>query len=393
MTTGEKIVYLRKKKGITQEELATKLNVSRQSISKWEGDYIIPEVDSLINIANIFGVTLDYLVNHNNHDDKIDGDKKNREFFKMMDFIICFFVIFGTIISVIISYLTYKANIGLIIELCILPIAIILYIIFRYRFKSRCIFDEIDRKVLNKSKNIFIILLATFSTPLLVLKLMDYTAKLNMGSYPEKTIVSFSSYIFPAICTMAICFLISALICYLIDSKKNNTKFILREELIFNGLALIAYICSIFYFIIDGDSRYDFKEFLVMFYLGGIIFIFGSIFFIHKKEPIQKMGLIIFSILALPYLYFLSIIDHENIHIFLFIIIFVIILFMFLCLGIYTKKFENKKLITNYYINIITFTILSFIIGISEVYYFVILGLWVIGMFIMYNQKKKVMIP
>lgn len=63
MTTGEKIAALRKKGGMTQEELAEVLNVSRQSVSRWEMDIAFPETDKLIRLSKIFAVSIDYLLN------------------------------------------------------------------------------------------------------------------------------------------------------------------------------------------------------------------------------------------------------------------------------------------------------------------------------------------
>ncbi|WP_207645537.1 helix-turn-helix domain-containing protein [Marvinbryantia formatexigens] len=53
---------LRKKNGWSQEELAQQLRVSRQSVSKWEGGQSVPDLDKLLALSQIFGVTLDYLV-------------------------------------------------------------------------------------------------------------------------------------------------------------------------------------------------------------------------------------------------------------------------------------------------------------------------------------------
>lgn len=61
MTLGERILKHRKKAGISQEELAVRLNVTRQSISLWETDQTIPSLDSLIALAEIFDVSLDAL--------------------------------------------------------------------------------------------------------------------------------------------------------------------------------------------------------------------------------------------------------------------------------------------------------------------------------------------
>lgn len=63
MTTGEKIAKLRKQNNYTQEQLADILEVSRQSISKWESDIAYPETDKLIRIGKLFGCSMDYLLN------------------------------------------------------------------------------------------------------------------------------------------------------------------------------------------------------------------------------------------------------------------------------------------------------------------------------------------
>ena len=59
---SEKIKELRKKKGLTQEELASSLNVSRQAITKWESGEGTPDIENLKNIALFFHVSVDYLV-------------------------------------------------------------------------------------------------------------------------------------------------------------------------------------------------------------------------------------------------------------------------------------------------------------------------------------------
>lgn len=59
---NEKIVYYRKKNMLTQEELAYQLNVSRQTVTKWETGTIYPNIGYLIKLSNLFGVSIDYLV-------------------------------------------------------------------------------------------------------------------------------------------------------------------------------------------------------------------------------------------------------------------------------------------------------------------------------------------
>ena len=62
MTFGERIQALRKNAGLSQEELAERLDVSRQAISKWERGAGYPETEKLINMSRLFGVTVDYLL-------------------------------------------------------------------------------------------------------------------------------------------------------------------------------------------------------------------------------------------------------------------------------------------------------------------------------------------
>lgn len=62
MIFSEKLQVIRKNKGFTQEELAEKLNVSRQAVAKWEAGQVYPDISNLIQISNIFNVTVDYLV-------------------------------------------------------------------------------------------------------------------------------------------------------------------------------------------------------------------------------------------------------------------------------------------------------------------------------------------
>ena len=59
---SEKLQLLRKNKGLTQEELAEKLNVSRQAVAKWEAGQMYPDISNLIQISDMMNVSVDYLV-------------------------------------------------------------------------------------------------------------------------------------------------------------------------------------------------------------------------------------------------------------------------------------------------------------------------------------------
>lgn len=62
MALGETLTNLRKAKGLSQEQLAEKLNLTRQTISKWELNQSAPDIDYLLRLSDIFGVSTDYLI-------------------------------------------------------------------------------------------------------------------------------------------------------------------------------------------------------------------------------------------------------------------------------------------------------------------------------------------
>lgn len=62
MTFGEKLQKLRQKAGMSQDALAERLDVSRQAVSRWERDETMPETDKVVALADLFGVTTDYLL-------------------------------------------------------------------------------------------------------------------------------------------------------------------------------------------------------------------------------------------------------------------------------------------------------------------------------------------
>ena len=62
MILADKITNLRKKNGWSQEELAEKMQVSRQAVSKWEGAQTVPDLDKVLMLSQLFGVTTDYLL-------------------------------------------------------------------------------------------------------------------------------------------------------------------------------------------------------------------------------------------------------------------------------------------------------------------------------------------
>ena len=63
MKLDEKLVYLRKEKGLTQLKVAEELDISRQAISRWEAGVAMPSTENLRRLSNLYSVPLDYLIN------------------------------------------------------------------------------------------------------------------------------------------------------------------------------------------------------------------------------------------------------------------------------------------------------------------------------------------
>ncbi len=147
MTLGEKIQTLRKSKGLSQEQLAEELNVSRQAVSKWEAEQSIPEIDKIIALSDFFTVSTDYLLKDEpqiadssepaNAEaptpdfEKDENNERNRKISTAL-----FAVAIMLYISCAVPLLVLQNEIGLVILLIIVAIATGL-MIFRASFNSR----------------------------------------------------------------------------------------------------------------------------------------------------------------------------------------------------------------------------------------------------------------
>ncbi len=80
VATANKLVQLRKEKGFSQEELAEKLGISRQAVSKWERAEAAPDTDNLVTLAKLYGISLDELLGN-----ELDQSEEERAFSKEDD--------------------------------------------------------------------------------------------------------------------------------------------------------------------------------------------------------------------------------------------------------------------------------------------------------------------
>lgn len=117
MKYGKNFKYYREKNGLSQEELANKLNISRQAISRWENDWNIPDITNLKELCSLYNITLDELLNDDlsedestksdllreTSDDKASHDKETYLFHTLLIYsmliLCCFLGIFGIFIA------------------------------------------------------------------------------------------------------------------------------------------------------------------------------------------------------------------------------------------------------------------------------------------------------
>ncbi len=109
MKLAEKILNLRKQSGLSQEELAEKLNVSRQAVSRWEVGSAQPDASNVLQLSKLFGVTADYLLNDDYESDydvpvvKNTETKANKRIKKMIALCVSAFGLFGNFVIYILS--------------------------------------------------------------------------------------------------------------------------------------------------------------------------------------------------------------------------------------------------------------------------------------------------
>ena len=135
MKLGKNFKYYRELNGYSQEDVAQKLNISRQAISRWENDWNIPDIENLKELSRLYNVSLEELLNehlleeetslnsisNNEIIDKSQSSKINVQTILILSILImgCFLNVFGVIISCyILYYLKREKNHSIVIYKC-----------------------------------------------------------------------------------------------------------------------------------------------------------------------------------------------------------------------------------------------------------------------------------
>ena len=162
MNIGEKIYNLRKKKNLSQEDLASILNVSRQTISKWETGESNPDIDKIVPLCNFFEISTDEFLKGRDivYEKKLDKEKKKN---KALTFSLCL-IIFGVMIILVMLLEDLDVSesiIGSIIMFGLVLIGVLLIYYFMSKESEKK--EDKQGKVMNK-----IIFLGTIITYFLV---------------------------------------------------------------------------------------------------------------------------------------------------------------------------------------------------------------------------------
>lgn len=138
---AKNITELRKQSGFTQIELAEKLNYSDKAVSKWERGESIPDVAGLKNIADLFGVTVDYLIS-DDHTEILQKRKrnnkrriKNRAFITGISIVLVWLI--ATLVFVIIELIAKSAKAHWLSFVYAVPVSVIVWLVFNSMWFNR----------------------------------------------------------------------------------------------------------------------------------------------------------------------------------------------------------------------------------------------------------------
>ena len=134
MSLGERLYELRKKKGLSQEEVAEKLNVTRQSVSKWETDESKPDFDKIVPICELYEISTNELLNGTKEEKEekevevINNDNKKK---RAIIISIAVFLYFAALIWIVVSEVAFNLNEGFMVGgfflICAIATCLLIY--------------------------------------------------------------------------------------------------------------------------------------------------------------------------------------------------------------------------------------------------------------------------
>lgn len=154
MSIGEKILKLRKAKNYSQEEVANQLNVSRQTVSKWETNQSTPDFDKIVPLCELFGITTDELLRDISIEQEVKEEKsldvstkKKTALVVSVSVLLYFFSIIWIIVSTEVFRLPDGLCCGIFLFICAVPTAMLVY-----HFMSTNVEKKEEKVVLKRNK-------------------------------------------------------------------------------------------------------------------------------------------------------------------------------------------------------------------------------------------------
>ena len=130
---ADRIQYLRKSKGISQEELADKVGVSRQAVSKWESEQSTPDVEKIILLSDLFEVTTDYLLKGIEPVPANTTDKSEARIFSLVGSV---FNLIGLVTAIMI-WKEEQTSVSVAVGLILMAIGIMTFVIGQFIGKNK----------------------------------------------------------------------------------------------------------------------------------------------------------------------------------------------------------------------------------------------------------------
>ncbi|MBD5444830.1 MAG: helix-turn-helix transcriptional regulator [Lachnospiraceae bacterium] len=167
MSLGENLQFLRKRNDITQEQLAEKLNVSRQSVSKWESDTAYPEMDKLLQLCETFNCRLDDMIKGDISslyvEDKTHYDEHMNLFSKMTALGVGL-ILFGLSVMSFLTGIGINDDLSAMVFFVFLIVAVAIFIVMGIRHsdfekKNPCIenfYSEEEKDEFNKKYSVYV---------------------------------------------------------------------------------------------------------------------------------------------------------------------------------------------------------------------------------------------
>lgn len=160
MSLGERLLELRKAKHLSQEEVAEKINVTRQSVSKWETDQSLPDFDKIIPLCNLYGISSDELLTGNKNE-SVDNESDNSANIKDVASIkekrakgiaLGVFLYFAAIVSIMVLIPVFGVNptlsVGIFLLICGAATGSIVYTCINYSYTKKLSTEEKKEKKL-----------------------------------------------------------------------------------------------------------------------------------------------------------------------------------------------------------------------------------------------------